>query len=60
MRPSASARSVVDFAELLLRSYELLERNEPLRHYQRRFRHILVDEFGHQPPAVPLVEALRR
>jgi DNA helicase-2/ATP-dependent DNA helicase PcrA len=37
---------VVDFAELLLRSYELLERNEPLcRHYQARFRHILVDEF---------------
>lgn len=37
---------VVDFAELLLRSFELLERNEPLRrHYQRRFRHILVDEF---------------
>ncbi|MDI6748933.1 MAG: 3'-5' exonuclease [Rhodocyclaceae bacterium] len=37
---------VVDFAELLLRSYELLERNEPIRrHYQERFRHILVDEF---------------
>lgn len=37
---------VVDFAELLLRSYELLCRNEPLRrHYQERFRHILVDEF---------------
>lgn len=37
---------VVDFAELLLRAYELLERNEPLRrHYQTRFRHILVDEF---------------
>ncbi|MFM1988142.1 MAG: hypothetical protein RJA99_1099 [Pseudomonadota bacterium] len=37
---------VVDFAELLLRSYELLERNAPLRaHYQARFRHILVDEF---------------
>ena len=37
---------VVDFAELLLRSYELLERNEPVRrHYQQRFRHILVDEF---------------
>ncbi|CAG4884889.1 DNA helicase II [Georgfuchsia toluolica] len=37
---------VVDFAELLLRSYELLSRNEPLRrHYQSRFRHILVDEF---------------
>ena len=38
--------SVVDFAELLLRTFELLERNEPIRcHYQRRFRHILVDEF---------------
>ncbi|MBK7422958.1 MAG: UvrD-helicase domain-containing protein [Propionivibrio sp.] len=37
---------VVDFAELLLRTYELLKRNEPLRrHYQERFRHILVDEF---------------
>ncbi len=37
---------VVDFAELLLRSYELLTRNQPLReHYQARFRHILVDEF---------------
>jgi len=37
---------VVDFAELLLRSYELLQRNEPLcQHYQARFRHILVDEF---------------
>jgi DNA helicase-2/ATP-dependent DNA helicase PcrA len=37
---------VVDFAELLLRAYELLSRNEPLRvHYQSRFQHILVDEF---------------
>ena len=37
---------VVDFAELLLRCFELLSRNEPIRaHYQRRFRHILVDEF---------------
>ena len=37
---------VVDFAELLLRCHELLLRNEPLRrHYQERFRHILVDEF---------------
>ncbi len=36
----------VDFAELLLRTYELLSRNEILReHYQRRFRYILVDEF---------------
>ncbi|MCE5180749.1 MAG: UvrD-helicase domain-containing protein [Betaproteobacteria bacterium] len=37
---------VVDFAELLLRSYELLARDAALRgHYQSRFRHILVDEF---------------
>ena len=37
---------VVDFAELLLRTFELLSRNEILReHYQSRFRHILVDEF---------------
>jgi ATP-dependent DNA helicase UvrD/PcrA len=37
---------VVDFPELLVRSYELLHRNEILReHYARRFRHILVDEF---------------
>ena len=37
---------VVDFAELLLRTYELLSRNLPLReHYQLRFQHILVDEF---------------
>ena len=37
---------VVDFAELLLRSYELLKHNEAIRtHYQERFRHILIDEF---------------
>ena len=37
---------VADFAELLLRSYELLKRNETLRgHYQQRFQHVLVDEF---------------
>ncbi|MEI6182255.1 MAG: UvrD-helicase domain-containing protein [Polynucleobacter sp.] len=37
---------VVDFAELLLRSYELLKHSEPIRtHYQERFRHILIDEF---------------
>ncbi|MGH9576124.1 MAG: UvrD-helicase domain-containing protein, partial [Terriglobales bacterium] len=37
---------VVDFAELLLRAYELLARNEVLRaHYAERFRHVLVDEF---------------
>jgi DNA helicase-2/ATP-dependent DNA helicase PcrA len=37
---------VCDFAELLLRCYELLDRNEILRqHYRDRFSHILVDEF---------------
>ena len=37
---------VVDFGELMLRSYELLRDNDPIRaHYQRRFAHILVDEF---------------
>ena len=37
---------VVDFPELLLRCYELLAHNPPLRaHYQARFRNILVDEF---------------
>ncbi|MDR2154561.1 MAG: UvrD-helicase domain-containing protein [Burkholderiaceae bacterium] len=37
---------VADFGELMLRSYELLRDNEPLRrHYRRRFRHILIDEF---------------
>ena len=37
---------LVDFAELLLRAWELLHNNEPLRtRYQERFRAILVDEF---------------
>ena len=37
---------VVDFAELLLRSVELLRDHEAVReHYRRRFRHVLVDEF---------------
>ena len=37
---------VVDFAELLLRTFELLARNlDLLTHYQERFRYILVDEF---------------
>ena len=37
---------VVDFAELLLRSFELLRDHADIRqHYQQRFRHILVDEF---------------
>ena len=37
---------VVDFAELLLRCYELLARNAALQeHYRERFKFILVDEF---------------
>ncbi len=37
---------LVDFAELLLRSYELLGENTGLLdHYRRRFQHLLVDEF---------------
>ncbi|HYG13975.1 MAG TPA: DNA helicase II [Methylophilaceae bacterium] len=37
---------VADFAELLLRCYELLSREHSLRrHYQQRFKYILVDEF---------------
>lgn len=37
---------LVDFAELLLRAHELWRDNpELLQHYQRRFRHLLIDEF---------------
>ncbi|NNF16196.1 MAG: DNA helicase II [Gammaproteobacteria bacterium] len=37
---------VVDFAELLLRAYELWSDNpEILAHYQQRFKYLLVDEF---------------
>lgn len=37
---------LVDFAEILLRSFELLKNHADVRgHYQQRFRHILVDEF---------------
>ncbi len=37
---------LVDFAELLLRSYELWDSHPALLdHYQQRFKHILVDEF---------------
>ena len=37
---------VVDFAELLLRTFETLARHvNLLQHYQNRFRYILVDEF---------------
>ena len=37
---------LVDFAELLLSTLELLEQNQSLReNYQKRFQHVLVDEF---------------
>ena len=37
---------VVDFAELLLRAYELCRDNAALlAHYHRRFKHVLIDEF---------------
>lgn len=37
---------LLDFAELLIRTYELLKKNVTLlRGYQQRFRHILIDEF---------------
>ncbi|PXW96267.1 ATP-dependent DNA helicase UvrD [Sphaerotilus hippei] len=37
---------VVDFAELMLRTYELMRDHASLReHYRHRFQHILVDEF---------------
>ena len=37
---------VVDFGELMLRSFELLRDHADIRqHYQQRFRYILVDEF---------------
>jgi DNA helicase-2/ATP-dependent DNA helicase PcrA len=37
---------LVDFAELLLRSHEMLLANPPLLdHYRQRFQHVLVDEF---------------
>jgi len=37
---------LVDFAELLLRAYEVTKNNDKLRErYQERFHHVLVDEF---------------
>jgi DNA helicase-2/ATP-dependent DNA helicase PcrA len=43
---SCQRAGLIDFAELLLRAFELLRDNVALRqHYQRRFQHVLVDEF---------------
>ena len=40
------ASGLVDFAELLLRAYELCRDDAQIQaHYRRRFRHLLVDEF---------------
>jgi DNA helicase-2/ATP-dependent DNA helicase PcrA len=39
-------QGAVDFAELLLRAYELWrDRPDVLQHYRSRFRHVLIDEF---------------
>ncbi|MCS5712739.1 DNA helicase II [Candidatus Berkiella aquae] len=38
--------AIIDFAEILLRAYELWRDNRDiLAHYQQRFSHVLVDEF---------------
>ena len=43
---TCNSAGMVDFGELLLRAHELwLNKPDVLAHYQRRFRHILVDEF---------------
>jgi DNA helicase II / ATP-dependent DNA helicase PcrA len=43
---SCQRAGAVDFAELLLRAFELWRDNpELLRHYRGRFRHVLIDEF---------------
>jgi DNA helicase-2/ATP-dependent DNA helicase PcrA len=43
---NCEANGLVDFAELLLRAFEMIKNNAELReHYQNRFAHFLVDEF---------------
>ena len=43
---TCESSGAVDFGELLLRTYELLQKNKLVREiYQNRFKHILVDEF---------------
>jgi DNA helicase-2/ATP-dependent DNA helicase PcrA len=43
---ACASSGVVDFAELLLRAFELWrDQPEVLRHYRGRLRHVLVDEF---------------
>lgn len=46
-----NSENLLDFSELLLRSYELLKNNDDLRlYYQGKFKHILVDEFQDTNP----------
>ncbi len=46
LRGAVPARGGGRFRRAVLRSYELLRDNDPIReHYRRRFRHILIDEF---------------
>lgn len=48
---ACKSQNVVDFADLLLKSYELLRDNsELLQHYQARFQHFLIDEFQDTNP----------
>ncbi|MGD0466427.1 MAG: UvrD-helicase domain-containing protein [Gammaproteobacteria bacterium] len=48
---ACNAQNIIDFAELLLRSYELLANNqELLQHYHGRFKHFLIDEFQDTNP----------
>jgi DNA helicase-2/ATP-dependent DNA helicase PcrA len=43
---ACATAGVVDFAELLLRAFEIWRDNpDLLAHYRRRFRHVLIDEF---------------
>lgn len=43
---ACNAQNIIDFAELLLRTYELLSNNQELLvHYRNRFKHFLIDEF---------------
>jgi len=43
---SCKRGNLIDFAELLLRTYEVLqEKPDILAHYKKRFHHILIDEF---------------
>ena len=48
---ACNGQNIIDFAELLLRTYELLSNNiELLQHYRARFKHFLIDEFQDTNP----------